>query len=239
MDVLLRIISDVHGNVPALDEVMADSYGRQADQTLCLGDVVGYGADPEYCIDSVSRDCEIVVKGNHDAGVADQLGLEYFNDPGARAADWSRNLLDGRRIKWLAELPMLREHEDGLVLCHSYPPKPESWSYVLHSHLAKSSCQSFPGKVCLVGHTHVAIAWNESGTPVRLDSGGLDDVCLINVGSVGQPRDGDPRAAYLTIDTDRRTWAHHRVEYDIDAAAERIREEGLPEVLWKRLYVGR
>lgn len=236
---LLRVISDVHGNASALERVMNDDAGKDADQTLCLGDVVGYGADPEYCIDWVKQDCRIVVKGNHDAGVADQLGLEYFNSAGARAAEWTKSILDPARIRWLAGLPMIEEHREGMVLCHGYPPDPESWTYVLYSHLAKSSCKSFPGKIGLVGHTHVAVAWNASGTPVRDEEGSLDDVCLINVGSVGQPRDGDPRAAYLTIDTEERTWAHHRVEYDIDEAAGRIREEGLPQFLWQRLYVGR
>ncbi|OPL18162.1 MAG: hypothetical protein AVO35_06565 [Candidatus Aegiribacteria sp. MLS_C] len=234
---LLRVISDVHSNLPALKAVLEDPPGAGADSTLCLGDVVGYGADPSKCISLVRKQCRLVVRGNHDAGAAGQVSLDRFNWEGATAIRWTRDVLSGEEIRWLSMLPHFHELQE-FFLCHSYPADPESWTYVLRRNQALASIEARKGQVSLIGHTHLPGVWSEDGQYSEIDSGDLESVRLINVGSVGQPRDRDPRAAYLLIDTEKRTWEHRRVEYPIDEAAARIREESLPEVLWQRLYRG-
>jgi len=234
---LLRVLSDVHGNYQALDAVLNDPPGTEADVTLCLGDVVGYGADPSLCLETIRDTCRMVVRGNHDAGAAGQESLDRFNWEGATAIRWTRTVLDRDEIRWLSLLPHF--HELGeFFLCHSYPADPESWTYVLRRNQALASISAREGQISLIGHTHLPGVWAEDGNYSEIDSGDLEGVGLINVGSVGQPRDRDPRAAYLLIDAEAGTWAHRRVRYDIDAAAARIKEESLPEVLWQRLYRG-
>jgi diadenosine tetraphosphatase ApaH/serine/threonine PP2A family protein phosphatase len=234
---LLRIISDIHGNLQALQTVLADPPGASADSTLCLGDVVGYGADPAACIQLVRENCRIVVRGNHDAGASGQVSLDRFNWEGATAIRWIKSVLDHADIKWLSLLPHFFELQE-FFLCHSYPADPESWTYVLRRNQALASINARVGQISLIGHTHLPGVWSEDGNYSEIDSGDFSKVRLINVGSVGQPRDRDPRAAYLLIDTDKGTWEHRRVEYSIDKAAARIKEEDLPEVLWQRLYRG-
>jgi diadenosine tetraphosphatase ApaH/serine/threonine PP2A family protein phosphatase len=235
---LLRVISDIHANLQALEAVLEDPPGREADRTVCLGDVVGYGARPSECISAVRRVCSTVVRGNHDSGAAGLLEREFFNEAGRKALGWTEDVLAPDETGWLGGLPLTAGVED-LFLCHSYPHAPDTWAYVLYSHMVLASCRDHPGEVCLIGHTHLPLAWNEYGEPTEADSGSLDDVCLINAGSVGQPRDGDARAAYLLVDTDRRTWSHRRVRYSVSDAAADIRDAGLPRVLWARLSRGR
>jgi diadenosine tetraphosphatase ApaH/serine/threonine PP2A family protein phosphatase len=236
--VLLRVISDIHGNLQALEAVLADPPGVEADETVCLGDVVGYGASPSECISRVGRVCSAVVRGNHDSGVAGLLEPEYFNQAGREAVVWTGERMSPDELEWLSGLPLTAER-DGLFLCHSNPHAPDTWGYVLYSHMAIAACRDHPGKVCLIGHTHLPLCWNEYGEPSDRNRGSLEDVCIINAGSVGQPRDGDPRAAYLLLDTDSGEWSHRRVRYDVSSAASDIREAGLPEVLWRRLSRGR
>jgi diadenosine tetraphosphatase ApaH/serine/threonine PP2A family protein phosphatase len=234
---LLRVITDIHSNLQALEAVLTDPPGASADSTLCLGDVVGYGADPARCIQLIRENCRIVVRGNHDAGAAGQVSLDRFNWEGATAIRWTRSVLGHGEIKWLSLLPHFFELQE-FFLCHSYPADPESWTYVLRRNQALASINAREGQISLIGHTHLPGVWSEDGSFSEIDSGDFSRARLINVGSVGQPRDRDPRAAYLLIDTERRTWEHRRVEYSIEDAAARIREESLPEVLWQRLYRG-
>ncbi len=235
---LIRVISDVHGNGTALDAVMQSRPGADADVTLCLGDVVGYGAEPSACIRTVRESCELAVLGNHDAGVTGRESLEFFNSAGAAAVRWTREALSPDEAGWLESLPPEADAH-GLHLCHAYPPDPLSWTYVLTRAAAVEACRRSPDKLSLIGHTHMPGCWRPGGGYVETVSGKLEDVCLINAGSVGQPRDGDPRAAYLLLDTERGTWRHVRVEYDIEAAASAIMDAGLPPVLADRLFVGR
>ncbi|MFO7949694.1 MAG: metallophosphoesterase family protein [Candidatus Fermentibacteraceae bacterium] len=235
---LLRVISDIHGNIQALEAVLDDPPGAEADETVCLGDVVGYGARPSRCISRVRRECTTVVRGNHDTGVAGLMELDFFNSAGREAVVWTRERMSADETDWLGSLPLTAEMDD-LFLCHSNPHAPDTWGYVLYSHMALAACRDHPGQICLIGHTHLPLCWNEYGEPSQREEGSLDDVCIVNAGSVGQPRDENPRAAYLLLDTDRGTWSHRRVRYDVSAAASDIREAGLPETLWRRLSRGR
>ncbi len=234
---LLRIISDIHGNSTALESVLDDPPGKEVEKTFCLGDIVGYGADPSRCISIIRRKCEIVVLGNHDAGAAGNVSLDMFNSEGAIALRWTRSILSQEEKKWLSFLPYYAEYEN-FFMCHSYPADPESWTYVLRRNHALESINARQGYISLIGHTHLPGCWTEDGNFTEVSKGDFSKVRLVNVGSVGQPRDKDPRAAYLLIDTEAGTWEHRRVEYSIDDAAAGIKKEALPSVLWERLYIG-
>ncbi len=234
---LIRIISDIHGNIQALEEVLNDPPGRDSDLTFCLGDIVGYGADPSSCIECVRNECDIAVQGNHDAGAAGLLSLTRFNKEGAIAIKWTRTVLDQDEIDWLSQLPLQAEYEN-FFLCHSYPADPESWTYVLRRDHALESMSVRSESISLFGHTHLPGSWMEDGNYTEASTGDFSRVRLVNAGSVGQPRDKDTRAAYLLVDTDARTWEHRRVKYSIDDAAVRIKESSLPSILWQRLFIG-
>ncbi len=234
---LIRLISDIHSNFQALEAVLTDPPGKEADRTFCLGDIVGYGADPSRCIEKVRSECDLVVAGNHDAGAAKRVSLDRFNWEGTTAIRWTRSVLSKEDLKWLSLLPYHAEHEN-FFLCHSYPADPESWTYLLRRNHALESISVRQGYISLIGHTHLPGCWTEDGNYIESSKGDFSKVRIVNVGSVGQPRDRDPRAAYVLIDTEARTWEHRRVEYSIDDTAARIKEAELPSVLWERLYKG-
>ena len=234
---LIRLISDIHSNFQALEAVLTDPPGKEADRTFCLGDIVGYGADPSLCIERVRNECDLVVAGNHDAGAAKRVSLDRFNWEGVTAIRWTRSILSKDDVNWLSMLPYYAEHEN-FFLCHSYPADPESWTYLLRQNHALESISVRQGYISLIGHTHLPGCWTEDGNYVESSKGDFSKVRIVNAGSVGQPRDRDPRAAYVLIDTEARTWEHLRVEYSIDDAAARIRDAALPSVLSDRLYKG-
>lgn len=215
--------------------MLADPEGSGADCTVCLGDVVGYGGDPADCIRMVRGACDVVVAGNHDLGAGGVEPLGSFGPAAAVTVLWNRKVLDRESLEYLAGLP-LTAVMDGFLLCHSFPPDPGSFTYVLHASLARECCSRFPGMVMLTGHTHLPRLWDRTGAAFDDASGVLPETCVIAAGSVGQPRDADPRAACLLVDTEARTYRHVRVEYDIDRAAASIRAAGLPDSLWRRLY---
>ncbi|MCK5116916.1 MAG: metallophosphoesterase family protein [Candidatus Aegiribacteria sp.] len=234
---LIRLISDIHSNFQALEAVLTDPPGKEADRTFCLGDIVGYGADPSLCIERVRRECDLVVAGNHDAGAAKRVSLDRFNWEGVTAIRWTRSVLSKDEMDWISLLPYHSEHKN-FFLCHSYPADPESWTYLLRRNHALESISVRQGFISLIGHTHLPGCWTEDGNYIESSKGDFSNVRIVNVGSVGQPRDRDPRAAYVLIDTEARTWEHFRVEYSIDDTAARIKDAGLPSVLWERLYRG-
>lgn len=234
----LRVISDVHGNIHALERVLADLDGAGADLTLCLGDSVGYGAFPSECIRLIRKNCGIVVAGNHDCGVADSIPLEHFNSAGETAIRWIRPRMSPEELEWLAGLP-IQAIRDDFFLCHSNPAHPGGWVYIRNASQAERAIQARPGQISLIGHTHMPGCWTRSSGFSERTDGTLDNTGILNCGSVGQPRDGDPRAAYMILDTEEMTWRHVRVEYDIAAAASAILDAGLPAMLAGRLYIGR
>ncbi|MBC8428850.1 MAG: metallophosphoesterase family protein [FCB group bacterium] len=234
---LIRFISDIHSNADALEAVLAHPAGMKADTTFCLGDIVGYGAEPSKCIEIVKNTCKTIVSGNHDYGVAGKLPLTHFGDYGATAIEWTRKILSESEIEWLDNLPIDAEYEDK-YLCHSFPSDPESWIYVRERAQAVVACLDKPDKICFIGHTHLPGCWTADGNYSESQKGDLSRIRLINVGSVGQARDRDPRAAYLLFDTEERTWEPHRVEYNVDSAVEKITSAGLPTWLAERLYLG-
>ena len=243
----LGIVSDIHSNHPALEAVLAACDERGVDAVWCLGDVVGYGAHPDECAAEVSRRCELSLVGNHDLAVLGELEVSAFSPAAAAAVEWTRANSAPATIEYLRGLePADESREVGLY--HASPRDPV-WEYVLYMDQAADCIRVQSGRVSLIGHSHVALFFHapdggdpdslrgshaEAGTRLELGSGRW----LLNPGSVGQPRDGDPRAAWLELDTDAWTATYHRVEYDVDGAAEAIENAGLPPQLARRLYVG-
>lgn len=242
----VAILTDIHANLPALEAVLEAIDEAGIEHRWCLGDVVGYGAQPDQCTRLVSERCELSLVGNHDLAVIDQIDTEVFSASAAAAVEWTRATSNGSTLDFLKGLaPENTEHEVGLY--HASPRDPV-WEYVLAVDQARECMEVQSARVSLIGHSHVALWFSDGNGPPGGDGGGqaeggreidlAEGRWLLNPGSVGQPRDGDPRAAWLELDTDAWKAIYHRTTYDIDTAAEAIREAGLPELLADRLYIG-
>ena len=231
---LLAIISDIHSNFEALQSVIEASDHLKADRIVCLGDIVGYGPQPEKCVEIVFECCDLTVRGNHDMGVTGELPLSAFNEDGQMALDWTNRRLSKGALEFLRKLPSLEVLED-ITLVHSSPFDPYDWKHVLEWPDIRRMFKGFSTGMCCVGHTHFPYIVDQDGSQNLIRAGRRH---IINVGSVGQPRDGDPRASFCMIDTSLHTAEIHRVEYDFAATAEAIIRAGLPHFLSKRLYLG-
>ncbi len=240
----IALLSDVHGNLPALRSVLEDVRGSGADQAWCLGDLVGYGAEPDGCVELAREACDVCLAGNHDLVVTGDIDIADFSSNAAEAARWTQENIAEEALSFLRGLkPADPAREPGLY--HASPRDPV-WEYVLSTWQALECMDEMEARVGAVGHSHVALFFHSNGdsevggavapagTELDLSSGRW----LINPGAVGQPRDGDPRAAWLLLDTDTWTAAWRRVEYPIDEAARAIEQAGLPTVLGERLYAG-
>ena len=240
----VAIVSDIHGNRHALQAVLEDIAAGPAVEVWCLGDVVGYGADPNDCCELVREHCGVVLSGNHDLAVTGELPLDEFSRGAAIAARWTQEVLDPEHVAWLASLAPKGE-ERGVGLFHASPRDP-IWEYVLSTLLAELCFDAVPHQLSLIGHSHVALAFvREEGEPAtgRARRGGEAEELgearwLVNPGSVGQPRDGDARAAWLLLDLGAGTVEWRRTEYDVAGAAAAIRSAHLPDSLAERLQYG-
>jgi diadenosine tetraphosphatase ApaH/serine/threonine PP2A family protein phosphatase len=236
------VVSDVHGNLEALRAVLADAAER-ADGLVCLGDVVGYGADPEACIALIDEHAQVVLAGNHEHGVSGALDLRWFNAAARTALAWTRSRLDADGRAWLGARPLVAEVEDG-TLVHASPAMPDEWDYLVTADDGFSVFGSFRTRLCFVGHTHVPTVWSIGSSGRQYEQDPVDIALedgrryLVNVGSVGQPRDGDPRAAYAIWDVRARRVTLRRIPYDVETARRKILEAGLPRRLSDRLAVG-
>jgi len=231
----IALISDIHSNVQALQAVLEKIDEANVQDIYCLGDIVGYGADPADCINIVKSRCVATVLGNHDLAVATEAGLDFLPTAGRAAAVHNRSKLNDDELGFLTNLPLL-QIEDEFTLAHASPEHPDRWLRINSFQTGSAQFDHFSTDVCFVGHTH--------SPAVMSDSIGISQVrrghrFLINVGSVGQPRDGDSRAAFGLFDTESFDYDLVRVEYDIEAARTRILEEELPQPLADRLLVGR
>jgi len=236
------IIADIHGNIDALQVALEDIRAQNATHIVCLGDVVGYNARPRECLQIV-RDMGIpCVKGNHDEYCSSDEHLEGFNPHAADAVHWTRNQLTDDDKKWLRELKYSRMAAN-FTMVHATLDAPERWGYVFDKLAAAASFPYQTTQMCFFGHTHVPVAFMRD-TVVR---GGTYSTFkidpakkyFINVGAIGQPRDNNPKSAYVLFDMDAGTIELRRLEYDIAAAQAKIREAGLPERLAERLAYGR
>jgi diadenosine tetraphosphatase ApaH/serine/threonine PP2A family protein phosphatase len=232
--VRLAVISDIHGNLEALQSVLEHISARQVDRIICLGDIVGYGANPAECLRLVQDTAHASVLGNHDAAVLSETRRSFFNPYALQALLWTTEQLSDDDKAWIETLPY-RFSRDDILFVHAAPRVPEQWEYVFSGMEARRYGRYFHERICFIGHSHVPGVY-----PVDPGISGFDSVSryLINVGSVGQPRDGDRRACYGLLDTVSGSFEHQRVEYDIAAAMKKILLAGLPKRLAQRLLDG-
>jgi len=240
--VFYAVIGDIHGNLEALQAVLADLEEQGVDQVLCVGDVVGYGADPEGCLELVTERCSVVVSGNHDYATAGQSSMDYFNPYARRALEWTAEQLSTTSRQSLVELPLTAQM-NGFALVHSSFFVPERFDYIFAPSQARVCFLKQEVPLAFFGHTHLPVAFFDTD-PITYSLGpeiGIDPrvKTLVNVGSVGQPRDEDARACYAVYDSERHLVSLRRVTYNIEGAARKITDAGLPEVLAERLFLGR
>ncbi len=242
------VLSDVHANLPALEAVLAAIRGAGVDEVWCLGDVVGYGADPVACTGLVRESCDVCLAGNHDIAVLGELDISSFSESARAAVEWTRERVDADTLDFLRGLEPAMTHA-GIDLFHASPRDPV-WEYVLSIEQAEAGFDAQEARIGLIGHSHVALYFSRpegarhghahgaqagDGALLEVESGAW----MLNPGSVGQPRDADPRAAWMELDTEELTARFHRVPYEVELAAAAIREGGLPEPLAERLFTGR
>jgi len=230
----VAIVSDVHSNLEALTTALNRIRAENADEIWCLGDVVGYGPSPNECIGLVRENCSVVLKGNHEAGAIGEIDLSDFNEDGHIAIEWTQRRLSDENDNYLRSLP-LSAFREGIMLAHATPADPESWNYVLTWADVSAAFETFSGPVCFIGHTHIPMILGEDQHIGSFRKGVRH---LVNVGSIGQPRDGNPLASFGLYDTTSGEYQNIRVEYDVEKVMEAMNEAGLPEDLGKRLRLG-
>jgi predicted phosphodiesterase len=236
------IFSDVHANLEALEAVLADAHERKCTHFVCLGDVVGYNANPHECVERIREmDCPIV-KGNHDEQASLAKSSTGFNELAERAIQWTRDNLTAKDKEWLRDLPLQKQVRDFTIV-HATLDTPAQWGYVFNNFDAATSFTYQYTRVCFFGHTHVPVVFIRDGgvrrertEHVRMET---SKKYFINTGSVGQPRDGNWRAAYCVYDTDENLIEQLRVKYDLATAQKKIMKADLPGLLAERLAIGR
>ncbi len=240
------VVADIHSNLEAFRAVLADLEARGgADEVWCLGDVVGYGPDPRECLRLLRRHPGAAVAGNHDWAAIGRLDTGHFNPEAAAACQWTAEALQesSQDADYLAGLPLTLQRGD-FTLVHGSPREPV-WEYVLSTQVARANFQLFDSRFCLIGHSHSPLLFELDARgscllhqlPAELSLAGGTRF-IINCGSVGQPRDGDPRASYAVIDTEQETLRHYRVVYDYKVTQDKILDADLPARLASRLSVG-
>ncbi len=243
------VLSDIHANLAALEAVLADAEEQGYEATWCLGDVVGYGPDPNECIERLRElPGELVcVAGNHDWAALGRLDIEDFNPEARRAVQWTQAELTAGNRAWLESLPDQPVVRGRYTITHGSPRHP-IWEYILTPSIARSNFEHFSTPYCLIGHTHVPVIYRLPEEDKRCEAlmpttefpialAGPHRL-ILNPGSVGQPRDSDPRASYALLDTDRDVWIYRRLAYPVELTQAKMREAGLPERLIARLAYG-
>jgi len=237
------VMSDIHGNLTALEAVLEDAEGKW-DQIWCLGDLIGYGPFPNECVALLREFDHKSLSGNHDWAALGKLDIDDFNDEARRAVLWTRDTITPETRDFLDGLPAKRV-EGKFTLAHASPRHPV-WEYIVYPEDAQENFAHFDTPICLVGHTHVPVLFAEDKPddvlvllPTYAETIFLEDArAIINPGSVGQPRDSDPRAAYAFLDTQEMSWEFHRVPYDIAKTQEAMRNHNMPFSLVDRLEWG-
>lgn len=236
------IFSDIHSNLEAFKAVTKALRHGKVDKYLCGGDVVGYGANPKEAIENVKAIAEVTVAGNHDWACVDLFSTTYFNPVAYEAIIWTRDNLDDLGRYFLQSLKLVFKNED-LTLVHGTLVNPNEFDYLIDIDTASGTFGLLETKLCFVGHSHApGIFVREDNNILYLEESLIEikdaNKYIVNVGSVGQPRDGDPRAAYCVYDTETKLVEIKRVEYDVETARKKIVNSGLPKFLGERLLVG-
>jgi len=241
------IISDIHANLAAFQAVLSDAEG-QYDKVWCLGDMVGYGPDPNECIELLSELDHLCIAGNHDWAVLGKLDVDDFNPDARHVSLWTRTVLTERNRQFLQELPIALIEEEQFTLVHGSPRHP-IWEYILYPAVAQINFDHFSTRYCLVGHTHSPVIFHAPDNPGGLCQAEVPSAnngpssltshrLILNPGSVGQPRDGDPRASYGILNLDDFTFEYRRIPYPIAETQQRMEQLGFPSRLVNRLSFG-
>ncbi len=240
----VAVISDIHANRQAFEATLEAVAASDAAELWCLGDLVGYGADPDACVELAREHVAVCLAGNHDMAVTGEIALDEFSRGASLAAQWTREVIAPRNLEFLGGLRP--DGQEGQVGLYHASPRDPVWEYVLSTLLAELCFDRQSTRVCLVGHSHVALSFvRRDGEPAtgeprragtRLDI--AEGEWLLNPGSVGQPRDGDARASWLLLDLDDLSASFMRTDYDIAGAAAAIRAARLPDSLAERLEYG-
>lgn len=240
----LALISDIHANLEALQAVFREIEAHQVDRIDCLGDVIGYGCDPVACLDMINRHCSIKLMGNHEYAAIGVLPSEAMNLAARQSIHWTQGQLGDREISIIADFDMTAVDSDCLLV-HASPHEPDEWHYILSQREAQEGFAQLNHAIGFHGHTHLPLIFCQAPNgKVRTIVGhdfDPDEECsyLINVGSVGQPRDNDPRASYVIFDVNEMSVSYHRVEYDVAKTQAKMCQAEMPAMLIDRLEVGR
>ncbi len=223
----IAVISDIHGNLAALESVLESIRQEYIDRIICLGDIVGYGANPDECVDLIRERRIPTILGNHDEAAIGRGDISSFNNYAKQAILWTRKHLKRQTLNFLSDLTLILR-EDNLLFAHASPVFSHLWDYIFTPSDANPTFNCFQESVCFIGHTHNPCVFTSTGGERR----------LINVGSVGQPRDHNPLACWGCFDTVSKEYRLKRVEYDVDLSARKIIEADLPPFLAHRLVKG-
>jgi len=228
------IISDIHSNLEALTRALELVDQESIHDVICLGDIVGYGANPNECVSLVQSRCRIALRGNHDSAAVDLSVAESFTKNARIAAEWTGRQLSDSSRRYLEALPYTYRAEE-ILFVHSSPYEPEAWYYVLSEEDLEAAFESFTERICFIGHSHFPGIFSEEGPAIAVNR---SERYVVNVGSIGQPRDGNAKLSFGIFDTEGWVYRNIRSEYPIRVAAEKIIRAGLPRALADRLMLG-
>jgi len=237
--------SDVHSNLEALKACIIDFRAEKLDKLFFLGDAVGYGPNPDKCVKLINDIAEVKLMGNHDYAALGLMETDYFNQYAAQSMGWTRDSISKKTISLLSDFELSYELNENTLLVHSSPREPENWHYILDMEDAEENFDFFKQQICLVGHTHRPyIVYKGEDGETTLSRQTEEEIkegnrYLVNIGSIGQPRDGDPRSCYLIYDTETNKVRFKRVQYNVKNTQKDMAKVGLPEYLIERLAVGR
>ncbi len=236
----IAVISDIHSNLAALEKALEIIREQAVDKIVCLGDVVGYGPRPNECVELIRKHCPVCLMGNHDHAVLGLTDTYHFNQYARDAVNWTRRTLTLNNKAYLESLPFTH-HENEILYVHSTPVHPEEWHYILSEYEAQQYLKQIKQTICFVGHSHIPVVYgSEEGTihddevHLNMDSGKY----IVNVGSVGQPRDGNPELCFVTFDTESGLLRYLRSDYPVQKTYDEILENQLPPFLAMRLKAG-
>lgn len=238
------IISDVHSNIEAFKAVLSGIHKESADKIVFLGDIIGYGPDPNECIKEIIKIADITIAGNHDHAAIGLMDLSYFNPYARDAIEWTMGKLTEGERSYLSKLPLTAEiASDDVFLVHATPKRPQDWNYIFTENDAVENFGYFKHRICFIGHSHVPViivkdkygSLGVMGDEIEIKTGYR---YIINAGSIGQPRDGNPASAYALYDSDDSTVSIKRVPYDYSKTQEKMKKAGLSPYLIERLAVG-
>jgi len=230
----IAIISDIHSNIAALERVFSYIDSINIDEIYCLGDLVGYGPFPDQCIDLIKSKSCTVIAGNHDYGAIGKIPLRNFSQVGRTALRWTKKNICKENQEFLSDLP-LKVVRNDITFVHASPFEPENWTYIFSNLEAKEAFKGFSTSICFIGHTHIPSIVGEDLSLGRLHRNGR---FIVNVGSVGQPRDGNPKLSFGILDTDKLSYELIRLDYDVQKTIDAIEQFSLPSVLGRRLIYG-